>query len=65
MSCLNLTITLSNKTPSIEISDVGSHLKAYCSLVCDLGFVGQSYAWSDSVRLVWDNGGLVLIDREE
>ena len=65
MSCLNVTITLSNNTPSIKVSDVGAHLVASCSLVCGVGLGEPSYAWSDNIRLLWDNGGLILIDREE
>lgn len=65
MSCLNVTIALSNSTPTVNVIDRGAHLVASCSLVCSVGLGAPSYSWSESVRLLWDNGGLILIDSEK
>ena len=65
MSCLNITIALSNSTPNIEVVDASSHLLASCSLVCSVGADEPSYMWAQGVKMLWDNGGLILIDSEE
>ena len=64
MSCLNVAIELSNSTPIVKVFDRGAHLVASCSLVCSVGFGAPSYSWSEGVRLLWDNGSLVLLDSE-
>lgn len=62
MSCLNVNISLKNETIKPTITDIGGHLKVKCSLVCSVTDE-PSFGWTKGVRLLWDNGGLVLIDR--
>ena len=65
MGCLNVNISLKGDTISPAITDVGRHLRVRCSIVCDATSLeqGDSFTWSDGVRLLWDNGGLILIDK--
>lgn len=60
-----MTIKLSNSTPTVKVFDRGAHLVASCSLVCSVGLGAPSYSWLEGVRLLWDNGSLILIDNKE
>ena len=67
MSCLNVNMSLLNEAIKPTIVSIGEHLNARCSLVCSATFVqeeeGASFAWGNGIRLLWDNGGLILIDK--
>ena len=64
MSCLNINISLKNETIKPTIKSIGEHLKVKCSLVCGVSLADEpSFAWSEGVRLLWDNGELILIDK--
>ena len=64
MNCLNVKISLSNDRPIPIVKDIVLHPQIRCSLVCGVDFGKPSFTWSQGVRLVWDNGGLVLLDSE-
>lgn len=76
MSCLKIAYKLLNTIPTPKATDASAHPKvscallnnliARCSLVCGLDVAPSepSFAWSQGVRLLWDNGGLILIDNE-
>lgn len=73
MGCLNANITKKHSIVAVvtkgysnivpTLSDVATHPIANISLVCSIDNQ-PSFAWGDDIRLLWDNGGLILIDKE-
>lgn len=55
MSCLNVII---------KLADEESRPQIRCSLVCGVSMSEEdAFSWSDDVRLLWDDGTLIAIDK--